>query len=80
MGSKKTLVRRTAHFYWPGLHFDVCEYCATCPQCQVLARKLKSSRAPLKPVDIVTEPFKKIANNVELKGSYPEQQLAISAS
>ena len=61
IGSKKTVERIAAHFSWPSLSFDVRKYCATCPQCQVVARKLKSKRAPLRPVDIVTEPFKKIA-------------------
>ena len=37
---------------------------ATCPQCQLVARKLKSKRAPLKPVEIVNEPFKKIAIDI----------------
>ena len=69
MARKKTVERITAHFFWPGLHFDVRKYCATCPQCQVVARKLKSSRAPLKPVDIVTEPFKKIA--IDIVGELP---------
>ena len=55
MGSKKTFDRIAAHFSWPGLSFDVRKYCATCPQCQLVARKLKSKRAPLKPVEIVTE-------------------------
>ena len=69
MGSKKTLERIAAHFFWPGLSFDVRKYCATCPQCQVVARKLKSKRAPLRPVDIVTEPFKKIA--IDIVGELP---------
>ncbi|PFX14793.1 Transposon Ty3-I Gag-Pol polyprotein [Stylophora pistillata] len=69
MGSKKTVERITAHFFWPGLSFDVRKYCATCPQCQVVARKLKSKRAPLRPVDIVTEPFKKIA--IDIVGELP---------
>ena len=46
MGSKKTFDRIAAHFSWPGLSFDVRKYCATCPQCQLVARKLKSKRAP----------------------------------
>ena len=66
---KKMVQRITAHFFWPGLHFDVHKYCATCPQCQVVARKLKSSKAPLQPVDIVTEPFKKIA--IDIVGELP---------
>ena len=69
MGSKKTLERIAVHFFWPGLSFDVRKYCATCPQCQVVARKLKSKRAPLRPVDIVTEPFKKIA--IDIVGELP---------
>ena len=64
MGSKKTVERIAAHFFWPALSFDVRKYCATCPQCEVVARKLKSKRAPLRPVDIVTEPFKKISINI----------------
>ena len=69
MGSKKTVERIAAHFSWPSLSFDVRKYCATCPQCQVVARKLKSKRAPLRPVDIVTEPFKKIA--IDIVGELP---------
>ena len=64
MGNAKTLDRIAAHFFWPGLSSDVRKYCATCPQCQLVARKLKSQRAPLKPVEVVTEPFKKIAINI----------------
>ena len=45
MGGNKTLERIAAHFFWPGLSFDVRKYCATCPQCQVVARKLSSTRA-----------------------------------
>ena len=69
MGSKKTFDRIAAHFSWPGLSFDVRKYCATCPQCQLVARKLKSKRAPLKPVENVTEPFKKIA--IDIVGELP---------
>ena len=69
MGSKKTFDRIASHFSWPGLSFDVRKYCATCPQCQLVARKLKSKRAPLKPVEIVTEPFKKIA--IDIVGELP---------
>ena len=42
---------------------------ATCPQCQLVARKLKSHRAPLRPVEVVTEPFKKIA--IDIVGELP---------
>ena len=41
MGSKKTFDQIAAHFSWPGVSFDLRKYCATCPQCQLVARKLK---------------------------------------
>ena len=69
MGSKKTFDRIAAHFSWPGLSFDVRKYCATCLQCQLVTRKLKSKRAPLKPVGNVPEPFKKIA--IDIVGELP---------
>ena len=69
MAFAKTLDRIGAHFFWPGLSSDVRKFCATCPQCQLLARKLKSHRAPLRPVEVVTEPFKKIA--IDIVGELP---------
>ena len=69
MGFAKTLDRIGAHFSWPGLSSDVRKFCATCPQCQLVARKLKSHRAPLRPVEVVTEPFKKIA--IDIVGELP---------
>lgn len=69
MGSTKTLNRIEAHFFWPGISFDVRKFCATCPQCQVVARKLKSHRAPLNPVKPETEPFRKIA--IDIVGELP---------
>ncbi|CAB4010549.1 Retrovirus-related Pol poly from transposon [Paramuricea clavata] len=46
------------------------DYCATCPQCQLVARKSIMSRAPLNPVPTVSEPFKKIA--IDLIGELPK--------
>ena len=69
MGSKKTFSRISPYFFWPGLRSDVNNYCATCPQCQMVARKMKSQRAPLQPTEIVTEPFKKIA--IDIVGELP---------
>ena len=64
MGFSKTLDHIGAHFSWPGLSSNVRKFCATCPQCQLVARKLKSHRVPLRPVEVVTEPFKKIPINI----------------
>ena len=69
MGSTKTLNRIEAHFFWPGISLDVRKFCATCPQCQIVARKLKSHRAPLNPVKSETEPFRKIA--IDIVGELP---------
>ena len=69
MGRDKTLDRISSHFYWPKLSFDVSNYVATCPECQMVARKRVNYRAPLKPVPIVTEPFRKIA--IDLIGELP---------
>jgi len=70
MGIKKTLDRITTHFAWPGVSADVKNYCATCPQCQLVARKMKSDRAPLRPTEIICEPFKKIA--IDIVGELPK--------
>ena len=64
MGGAKTLNQIAAHFFSPGLHFDVRNYCATCPQCQLVARKMKSHRAPQNPVEVETQPFRKIVIDV----------------
>ena len=69
MGSTKTLNRIEAHFFWLCISLDVQKFCATCPQCQIVAHKLKSHRAPLNPVKPVTEPFRKIA--IDIVGELP---------
>ena len=69
MGGAKSLNRIAAHFFWPALHFDVPNYCATCPQCQLVARKMKSHGAPLNPVEVETQPFRKIA--IDIIGELP---------
>ena len=61
MGIAKPLDRIAAHFSWPGLSSDVRKFCATCPQCQLVARKLR--------LEVVTEPFKKIA--IDIVGELP---------
>ena len=70
MGQEKTYERISRHFSWPHLYTEVKDYCATCPQCQLVARKSIMSRAPLNPVPTVSEPFKKIA--IDLIGELPK--------
>ena len=72
MGQEKTYERIAMHFFWPRLYNEVKNYCGTCPQCQLVERKLVNSRAPLKPVESVTEPFKKVA--IDLIGELPRSK------
>lgn len=69
LGRDKTKSRIDAHFFWPKLSFDVSKFCATCHECQLVTRKMTLFRAPLQPVPIVTEPFKKIA--IDIVGELP---------
>ena len=70
MGVRKTLDRITAHFFWPGLKSDVKQYCGTCPQCQLVSRKLTANIAPLNPTEIISEQFKKVA--IDMVGELPK--------
>jgi hypothetical protein len=70
MGQEKTYQRVSRHFFWPHIHREVKDFCATCPQCQLVARKLVMDRAPLNPVPVVSEPFRKIA--IDLIGELPK--------
>ena len=72
MGQNKTRERIEPHFYWPGCHKEINNYCATCPECQMVVRKTKALRAPLKPVPIVSEPFNKVA--MDLIGELPRSK------
>ena len=69
MGIEKTRHRIERHFFWPGFYSDIRTFCATCPECQLVARKRTSERSPLKPVPIVSEPFAKVA--IDLIGELP---------
>ena len=69
MGQEKTRERIGAHFFWPNFHEEIAKYCATCPECQLVARKQSANRLPLAPVPVVPEPFRKIA--IDLIGELP---------
>ena len=59
------------------MYSEVKDYCATCPECQLVERKLVNSRAPLNPIEIVTEHFKKVAIDLVGLGSCHEVMGAI---
>ena len=70
MGQDKTYERISRHFTWPRLYTEVKDFCATSPLCQLMARKSIMCRAPLNPVPVVSEPFKKIT--IDLIGELPK--------
>ena len=63
LGWKKTAARVMQRFYWPTLFHDVKQLCKTCPECQKTAAHRKL-RAPLIPLPIMEEPFRRIAMDI----------------
>eukprot|EP00731_Ephydatia_muelleri_P025636 Em0017g719a len=63
LGKNKTAKRILRRFYWPTLYRDVEEFCECCRICQKASR-LKGSKAPLIPLPIVTEPFRRVAMDI----------------
>ena len=71
MGKEKTRQRILQRLYWPTLHKDVEEYCKCCLQCQKSSNK-GVQRAPLIPLPIMGEPFKRIA--MDIVGPLPKSK------
>lgn len=69
LGVDKTRDRILAHYFWPRIYLDVNQFCNTCPECQKTGRKLKSEKAPLKPVPPIGTPFRKIG--IDIVGPLP---------
>ena len=63
LGKHKTVDRTLQRFYWPTLRKDVAEFCKCCQTCQK-SSKAKPQRAPLIPLPILEEPFKRIAMDI----------------
>jgi hypothetical protein len=63
MGKTKTASRILQRFYWPSVFRDVAEHCKTCAECQKAAPG-KAARAPLVPLQIIDEPFQRIAMDI----------------
>ena len=70
MGIKRTFVRITSAFYWPGISRDVKMYCKSCDVCQKKRPKGRTMRAPLQNgVPLIEKPFQKCA--IDLIGPLP---------
>ncbi len=59
MEYNKTLDWIIAQFYWPGIQGDVCRWCASCPECQ-LVNQPAVPRVPLRPLPLNEVPFERI--------------------
>ena len=63
LGKRKTIQRVTQRFYWPTISRDVAEFCRSCESCQLDSSR-RASRAPLVPLPIISEPFRRIAMDI----------------
>ena len=65
LGVEKTSCRQRIlrRFYWPTVCKDIEEFCKCCEKCQKMTNR-KVPPAPLIPLPIITEPFKKIAMDI----------------
>ena len=63
LGKEKTRKRILRRFFWPSVYRDVERFCASCPVCQKTAPR-GSDKAPLVPLPIISEPFRRIGMNI----------------
>ena len=63
LGRKKTTDRILQRFYWPGIYRDVRDHCRSCEQCQKGSPR-GVRKAPLIPLPIMDEPFRRIAMDI----------------
>ncbi len=63
LGVDKTRQRILRRFFWPTIFRDVAEFCECCEKCQMTTKR-KIPPAPLIPLPIISEPFKKIAMDI----------------
>ena len=71
LGKRKTADRILQRFYWPTLFKEVDVYCRSCPECQKTAPG-RGHRAPLIPLPIIDEPFRRIA--MDIVGPLPKSR------
>lgn len=69
LGVKKTKGRLLQEYYWPGCFRDAERFVRTCDTCQRVGKPGDKSRAPMKLVPIITEPFRRLV--VDTVGPLP---------
>ena len=60
LGTKKSVACLLQSFYWPGAHRDMQEFRQHCIECQKAAKR-SVKKAPLFPLPVIDEPFRRIA-------------------
>ena len=55
LGCDETRDQLMARFYWPGIHPDVCQWCASCR-----VNPTATPRAQLRPLTLIATPFERI--------------------
>ena len=61
LGINKIYQRVFSHFYWPGLHKDVANFCKVSHTCQkVVKSNQHPPSAPMRPIPAVEEPFSRV--------------------
>ena len=64
LGTKKTLDRVVAEFFWPGICGDVARFCKSCNICQRTIQKGRVSKVPLGKLPLIDTPFKRVAVDI----------------
>ncbi|XP_061495907.1 uncharacterized protein LOC133390739 [Rhineura floridana] len=68
LGIKKTKRRLAAHYYWPNISKDVKQHCLSCGICQKVGKSGVKTKAPLKPLPIIGQPFYRVG--IDLVGPF----------
>jgi len=69
LGFAKTQARMWSHVYWPHIWKDTLSYIRSCDRCQRVGKGPKPAPAPLIPLPVMSEPFKRIA--IDIVGPLP---------
>ncbi|KAJ8041495.1 hypothetical protein HOLleu_12325 [Holothuria leucospilota] len=64
LGSKKTVDRVLAHFFWPGIQADIIRFCRSCNVCQRTLPKGKVTKVPLGTMPVIEMPFERVAVDI----------------
>ncbi|XP_064490382.1 uncharacterized protein LOC135401724 [Ornithodoros turicata] len=69
LGVRKTKMRLTQEYYWPGCWKDIEEFFRSCDTCQRIGKSTDKRKAPMQLVPIITEPFRRLV--IDIVGPLP---------